>query len=329
MSQQVNSIARVRPPHAAMSLLVALSCLWMPAEAEALQTRDSSSFVQMPIPPATLDENLVIEGEEVAAREFEERMTVPVLVNGRGPFRFVVDSGADRTVVGRRLAATLALPRRSIATLHSVTGATPVATVHVHQLKVGSTTVQNFIAPVLEERHLGAHGILGIDSLVDQRLLLDFVREQIIVQDARRSVISHPDEIIVVARRRRGQLILTQGTIDDQEIEAVIDTGAQVTIGNLALRRRLLRILRPNEVTTTTLVSVTGGTIMAEVALIPELRFGRLSVQNLAVAFVDAPPFKLFGLADRPALLLGADVLRIFRRVSLDFRRRKVRFQPR
>ncbi len=256
-------------------------------------------------------------------------MTVPVFVNGRGPFRFVVDSGADRTVVGRRLAAALALPPRTTATLHSMTGASSVPTVQVEQLKVGSATVWDLTAPVLEERHLGADGILGIDSQIDQRLLLDFGRDQIVVQDARRPIAAVPGEIVVVARRRRGQLILTQGTIEDRPVEAVIDTGAQVTIGNMALRRRLLGKGGPESPATMTLISVTGETIAAEVAHVPELRFGKLGVRNLTIAFVDAAPFRLFGLADRPALLLGADVLRSFQRVSLDFRRRKVRFQVR
>ena len=47
----------------------------------------------------------------------------------------------------------------------------------------------------------------------------------------------------------------------------------------------------------------------------------------MPIAFADVPPFKLFGLADEPALLLGTDILETFRRVSLDFRARKVRFQ--
>ena len=41
------------------------------------------------------------------------------------------------------------------------------------------------------------------------------------------------------------------------------------------------------------------------------------------------PPFKLFGLWREPSLLLGTDILENFRRVSLDFRARKVRFQLR
>jgi hypothetical protein len=47
------------------------------------------------------------------------------------------------------------------------------------------------------------------------------------------------------------------------------------------------------------------------------------------MAFADVPPFKLFGLSDQPALLLGTDLLETFRRISLDFKDRKVRFQLR
>jgi hypothetical protein len=42
--------------------------------------------------------------------------------------------------------------------------------------------------------------------------------------------------------------------------------------------------------------------------------------------FADAHPFKRFDLLKRPAMLLGMDTLRAFRRVSVDFAARKVRF---
>jgi hypothetical protein len=47
------------------------------------------------------------------------------------------------------------------------------------------------------------------------------------------------------------------------------------------------------------------------------------------MAFADVPPFKLFGLADEPAILLGTDLLETFKKISLDFKARKVRFQLR
>ena len=47
----------------------------------------------------------------------------------------------------------------------------------------------------------------------------------------------------------------------------------------------------------------------------------------MPIAFADIPPFEVFGIADKPAMLLGTDLMENFRRVSLDFKDRKVRFQ--
>jgi hypothetical protein len=52
-------------------------------------------------------------------------------------------------------------------------------------------------------------------------------------------------------------------------------------------------------------------------------------MHDVPIAFGDVPPFGVFGLSDTPALLIGTDILAAFRRVSLDFRARKVRFQLR
>ena len=66
---------------------------------------------------------------------------------------------------------------------------------------------------------------------------------------------------------------------------------------------------------------------MLHLARIDELQLGPITLQDVPIAFADVPPFELFGLADEPALLLGTDLLQTFRRVSLDFRARKVRFE--
>jgi hypothetical protein len=64
-------------------------------------------------------------------------------------------------------------------------------------------------------------------------------------------------------------------------------------------------------------------------ATVDELQLGPVILYNVPIAFADVPPFKVFGLSNEPALLLGTDILENFRRVSLDFRSRKVRFQLR
>jgi hypothetical protein len=58
------------------------------------------------LPPAIIDDKLAIGGEDINARKSNTRMTVEVRVNGRGPYRFLVDSGADTSVVGSGSLAT-------------------------------------------------------------------------------------------------------------------------------------------------------------------------------------------------------------------------------
>ena len=99
-----------------------------------------------------------------------------------------------------------------------------------------------------------------------------------------------------------------------------------MTIGNSALRRRVFGGRTPRRAIPITLVSVTGQTTVADYAVLPEIRIGGLLLKDVPVAFTDAPPFALFGVAKAPAMLLGTDLLKTFRRVSLDFKRKTVRF---
>ncbi len=279
------------------------------------------------IPPAVIDNSLEVAGDPLAASQVKSRMFILVDVDGQGPFRFLVDSGADRSVVGASLAEQLKLPAGRVVKLQGMAGAARVGTVRVDSLKLGSSTIADIAAPALPERFLGAQGIVGIDALVDQRLLLDFDKKTITVQDARRpEAVSGGDEIVVLARRRNGQLILTAASVNGVPIYAVIDTGSEITMGNLALQARVLGSRRPPPPRPVVLTSVTGATLTANLATASNIRLGGLTLSNVNVAFADAPPFRLFGLEKVPALLIGTDVLEAFRRVALDFRGRRVRF---
>lgn len=278
------------------------------------------------IPPTTIDDSLEVTGEGLAARQIRSRMLVTVGIDGTGPYRFLVDSGADRTVVGSALARDLRLPPAGTALLQGVAGSSNVNTVSIRTLTLGRSSIDNIVAPALAEADLGAQGILGIDALADQRLMFDFDARTVTVQDTRVRGVFDPDEIVVTARRRKGQLIVTQAAAERVPIAAVVDTGAEVTIGNLALRARLFGGRRAPESTQITLISVTGASIEASLVTLPQVKLGGITLSNVSIAFVDAPPFALFGLDRKPAVLLGTDLLQVFRRVSLDFRARKIRF---
>lgn len=281
-----------------------------------------------PLPPAVIDDALAIGGEDISARRINTRMTVEVKVNGRGPYRFLVDSGADTSVVGLRIARDLQLPLGRPVTLHGMTSSAIVDRVLVDELTLGVATINTLEIPALKEADLGGEGMVGIDALVEQRLMMDFEKRVIKAEDARLPAVRLDGEIVVRANRRRGQLILTQVRAAGLPVEAVIDTGSEVTIGNLALRNKLIKGHKDKFVTVA-ITGVTGVTIDLQVARIGELRVGSVTLKNVPIAFADAPPFALFGIDKQPSLLLGTDLLETFRRVSLDFRARKVRFQLR
>jgi predicted aspartyl protease len=279
-----------------------------------------------PLPPAVLDDSLAIGGDDVKARQSNTRLTVEVGVNGRGPYRFLVDSGADTSVVGLRIARDLELPLTTPAILNSTTARHLVDRVRVDELTLGPSIVRDLQLPALREKDVGGDGLIGIDALVHQRLMMDFEKQLIKVEDARIPVRSEPGEIVITARRKRGQLILTQVRAAGFPLDAVIDTGSEVSIGNSALRQRLLGNRRGRSWMVPA-TGVTGVTVNMQMTVIRELQIGPMTLYDVPIAFADVPPFKLFGLGEEPALLLGTDLLETFRRVSLDFRARKVRFQ--
>jgi hypothetical protein len=270
-----------------------------------------------PLPPAEIDNKLVIGGDDLRARARESRMTVEVHVNGRGPYHFVVDSGADTSVVGQRIAHDLELPLGTPSILNGTTARSVVDRVRVDRLTLGQTTF---------EYDVGADGLVGIDALVNQRLMMDFEKHVIKVEDARLPDLIMRDAIVITAKRRRGQLILTHVLAAGLPLDAIIDTGSEITIGNLALRDKLIRHNR-DKFGTIEATGVTGVIMKLQMARIAELQLGPVTLRDIPIAFADVPPFEVFGVSKEPALLLGTDILETFRRVSLDFRARKVRFQ--
>src|SRR4051812_67935 len=138
-----------------------------------------------PLPPAVIDNNLAIGGDDVKAHEDDTRLNVEVQVNGRGPYRFIVDSGADTSSVGLRIAHALQLPLGTPAILNGMTARNVVDRVKVDALTLGPSTIRNLELPALREIDLGGDGLIGIDALAQQRLMMDFEKHLITVEDAR------------------------------------------------------------------------------------------------------------------------------------------------
>ena len=276
------------------------------------------------------------------------RMTAPAFINGQGPFNFVVDTGANRTVLSTELALLLELPSAGTAQIHGIAGVQAAPTVQVNRLSVGTVTSRRLRAPTLQRARLGADGLLGVDFLKNRSVLMDFAKNQLTISklgngeirtrvnaiDGRLHNNAALDAalsrvIIVPARFRFGQLIIIDAEIAGVPITAFLDSGSQNTVGNLALHSRLRGAAGGLQagVSTVELISATGQRASGELASVPPLRLGGLSIGNLSAVFADLHVFGLWDLLDRPAILIGIDVMRHFEAIELDFANHQVLFR--
>ncbi len=287
------------------------------AGAQVAIERRGSSILPDPAdyePPETLK----------AVFDLYRRMTAPVRINGRGPYPFVVDTGANQSVVADRLAIDLGLKAGPLELLHSATGA-QLAPTTVARLDVGDRRGDAVTLSVLPQASLGGLGMLGVDRLAGQRLTLDFARRRIVIEPSGRAW-RDPGDVVLNTQRRDGQLTLVDAELAGAPITAFLDSGAQSTIGNLALKA-IAGAQHPSATwIEAPVLSVTGQIMQAEMAGVPGLRIGGLHLPAWPVAFADLHTFALWDLTTRPALMIGVDILSRFTAVSLDFARDEVRF---
>jgi predicted aspartyl protease len=252
------------------------------------------------------------------------RMTAPLRIAGAGPFPFVVDTGANQSVISAELAAKLGLEAGPPTALNGVAGMqmAPTTRALLEIGRRGRRLTKLFILPAAD---IGGQGMLGLDGLEGETLVLDFRARTLVIAPSSRG---RPDTrtVTLAAHRRDGQLTLVDADIAGIPITAFIDSGAQNTIGNRALQR-MAAARQPREaLMEAPIISVTGQTMQCDILDLPHLRIGGMSLPRWKVAFADLHTFQLWDLVERPAILIGIDVLSRFERVSLDFGRNEVRF---
>ena len=250
------------------------------------------------------------------------RMTLPVGIDGQGPFDFLLDTGSQSTVVSTSLASSLALPPGPTVRIIGMAGVSQAGTARIGTIDIGRRTVESLVVPLLDQEDIGAPGILGTDSLQDQRVLFDFTQNTITVGNARELGGNDGFEIVVRARQRAGRLIMTNGHLDGVRVRVVVDTGSTTTIGNRALQRAL----RHKETDAITLLSATGHELAGDARVAGRLTIDNLIVNGTFIAYADSPAFEELDLVDKPAIFLGMRELRGLKRLAIDFSQDRVLF---
>ncbi|HEY4369156.1 MAG TPA: aspartyl protease family protein [Steroidobacteraceae bacterium] len=318
-----------------------LLCLLLAVLAAAPGLADSVPKLTEP-PPGTeitttvpsVPEEVVVEAVEpryVAAtrRDRIGRVWAPVRINGQGPFRLVLDTGASGSAIIQSAVTRLGMSTLNarMINLRGVTGSALVPSVPVDRIEVGDLLLEGKRLPVVPDAFGGAEGVLGTEGLVDKRIYIDFGRDEISITRSRRqdAPAGFTRVPMTLDRNRLPTFDVLIGSI---RVKAVLDTGAQITVGNQALRELLTRRPvgsgQPQEI-----IGVTLDVAVGEVVPTPVMHIGAIDVHGLRLTFGDMFIFKHWKLTREPALLIGMDVIGSFDVLVIDYKKRELQIRAR
>jgi len=296
----------------------------------------STQAVEEPAPPAIqeMTEVAVVAPEPrfvaPTRRDRIGRIWAPVLINGQGPFRLVLDTGATKSALTAKVAEALGMTLEypGTITLQGATGSVTVPAIPVESLEVGELLMQPKRLPIVPDALGGAEGILGTEGLGDKRITIEFRHDRITIMRSRNER-AGPGFVVVPVKFMRGRLLVVDAWLGGVRTKAIIDTGGQSTLGNLALRDALVRRRSqlpsmPDEVTGATLDIQIGERIST-----PAIAMGEILVRNPAMTFADFSIFKHWKMTDEPTMLIGMDVLGLIDTLIIDYRRRELQVRLR
>jgi len=257
------------------------------------------------------------------------RIWAPVLIDGRGPFRLVVDTGATGSAITASAAQVLGIPASADTAAHvtGFTGDAVVPIVRVNSLEVGDVFLGPASLPVLADVFGGAQGVLGIEGLANKRIYADFLQDKLSITR------SHGEHarlgFATVPLKDMHGLLVANVLVGSIRCKAIVDTGAQGTVGNVSLRNALMR-LPPRGGAKQEIIGVTLDVQRGDYLMAPEIDFGgHLKVRGVRVTFGDMYLFQHWGLTDEPALTLGMDLLGTFDVLIIDYARHELQIRLR
>src|SRR3984957_18195341 len=236
-----------------------------------------------------------------AATDAASHLMVQVHINGHGPYHFVVDTGADRTILASEVAADLGLARGEEVMLKGVVRAVRTETVSIRTMTFGSITKRRLAVPTLSRSLLDADGYLGLDFLDGHRVTFDFQNHLLQVSEPRARYSANwtrENEARIRASGSSGHLQALDCVVDGIPATSFIDSGAEVSAANEPLLAALAR-RNPSfgEMGSIHLIDITGGEILGKVAMVDKIRLtAALTFSDCPLVIADFLVFDVWGL---------------------------------
>jgi hypothetical protein len=285
-------------------------------------------------PNDALDEVIVSVPEphyvSATRRDHIGRIWAPVYINDKGPFRLVLDTGASHSGVVASVADALGLPPNKLSnvTLRGVTGSAVVPTIRVDSLRIGDLLLTGKRLPIVTDALGGAEGILGTEGLTDKRIFIDF-RNDLIMITRSHNERAAAGYLTIPVKFSHGKLLMVDASVGAVRLKAIIDTGGQVTVANLALRDVLFRRPSKKQPSIDAIVGATDDVQIGEGYAAPPIVIGDIQIHSSHITFGDMKIFEYWKLTDEPAILVGMDALGLLDTLIIDYKRSELQVRMR
>jgi hypothetical protein len=235
-------------------------------------------------------------------------LLVPVVIDGK-PLTMMIDTGASTTTLtpqacNRLLLKYYGLPGRG----DGITGPIDdITLVKVGFLEVADHIIHQPYAAVVDMATAShsVDGVLGMDVLGDYTTEVDVAHRRLVLHQQGDTAWRTPDLVGFPYHRLRGGQIWIVAELEGQPVAAIIDLGANISFANV-------RATPQREEAALIVRAIVGAdrhaATFAAMLDVPVTLRG-LHLMAHALLIDDLPIFDVLGLSDRPAMILGADLL--------------------
>lgn len=252
-------------------------------------------------------------------------LTVAVMVNGRGPYNFIIDTGATLTLAFDNLAAieNFAPTGEEKRRVLGISGSAAFDTYRLGEIAVGQAVMTDHIGVVLpdwSEPRKTPHGVLGIDF---------FRRYAVVFNNREKTMSLYAHGEIPKDKIRKwspvrlraqtfaaasGALYTTRGFLNRSPVTFIIDLGSAATLVNYDAAEAIFSgtISRGGASSVTTgsrLNDIFDNRTTVRTGKFRTISVGGATWRNSVIWLKDASIFTELGVSGQPYGLLGADLL--------------------